>query len=200
MLTTNPFDDDKLHEECGVYGIINAESAPAMTALGLHALQHRGQEAAGIVSFDGTHFHAHHAMGHVGDNFSSPDLFVKLAGYAAVGHVRYATSGESSLRNVQPLFADFDFGGFAIGHNGNLTNAHLLRKQLVKRGCLFRSTTDTEVIIHLIAISRATTPVERVIEALKQIKGAYALVCLAENMLIGARDPNGRSPLMHWQA
>jgi amidophosphoribosyltransferase len=195
-LTTNPFDDDKLHEECGVFGILGATSAAALTALGLHALQHRGQEAAGIVAFDGKHFHAHHALGHVGENFNKEAELAKLAGGNAIGHVRYATTGETSLRNVQPLFADFDFGGFAIGHNGNLTNAYILRKQLVKRGCIFRSTTDTEVIIHLIAMSQAGTPVDRLIDGLKQIVGAYSLVCLAEGMLIGARDPYGVRPLV----
>jgi amidophosphoribosyltransferase len=193
---SHPFDDDKLKEECGVFGVFGKDSAAAMTALGLHALQHRGQEAAGIVCFDGEHFNAHHAMGHVGENFNSDSVVARLAGNAAIGHTRYATTGETSLRNVQPLFADFDFGGFAIAHNGNLTNAHGLRKKLVKQGCLFRSTTDTEVIIHLMAISRKERPVDRLIDALKQIEGAYSLVCLGKNMLIGVRDPNGVRPLV----
>ncbi|MFY9289010.1 MAG: amidophosphoribosyltransferase [Alphaproteobacteria bacterium] len=196
MLTTNPFDDDKLKEECGVFGIIGKDSAAAMAALGLHALQHRGQEASGIVSYDGEHFHSHHALGHVGENFNSEAVISKLMGNAAIGHTRYATTGEIALRNVQPLFADFDFGGFAIGHNGNLTNAYTLRKQLVKRGCLFRSTTDTEVVIHLMAMARAGSPIDRLIEAMRQIEGAYSLVCLANNMVIGARDPNGVRPLV----
>jgi len=166
-----------------------------MTALGLHALQHRGQSAAGIVCFDGGHFNAHHAMGHVGENFNSESVVARLAGSAAIGHTRYATTGEGSLRNVQPLFADFDFGGFAVAHNGNLTNAYGLRKQLVKRGCLFHSTTDTEVIIHLMAISEMERPTDRLIDALKQIEGGYSLVCLGKDMLIGARDPNGVRPL-----
>ncbi|MFA5040244.1 MAG: amidophosphoribosyltransferase [Bdellovibrionales bacterium] len=193
--STNPFDDDKLKEECGVFGIIGKDSAAAMTALGLHALQHRGQEAAGIVCFDKGHFNAHHALGHVGENFNSDSIVAKLAGNAAIGHTRYSTTGEPSLRNVQPLFADFDFGGFSIAHNGNLTNAHGLRKKLVKQGCLFRSTTDTEVIIHLMAISRAEMPVDRLVGALKQVEGAYSLVCLGKDMLIGVRDPNGIRPL-----
>jgi amidophosphoribosyltransferase len=192
----DPFDDDKLKEECGVFGILGKDFAAAMVALGLHALQHRGQEAAGIVCFDGEHFNAHHALGHVGENFNSDSIVARLAGNAAIGHTRYATTGETSLRNVQPLFADFDFGGFAIAHNGNLTNAHGLRKQLVKRGCLFRSTTDTEVIIHLMAMARQRSPVDRLIEALKQIEGAYSLVCLGKNMLVGVRDPYGVRPLV----
>jgi len=202
----HPFDDDKLREECGVFGIIGKDSAAAMAALGLHALQHRGQEAAGIVSFDGEHFHSHHGLGHVGENFNSEAVINRLLGSAAIGHTRYATTGETTLRNVQPLFADFDFGGFAIAHNGNLTNAFTLHKQLVNRGCLFRSTSDTEVIVHLIAIARSGGDViDRLIEALKQIEGAWSIVCLAKDMLIGARDPYGVRPLvlgkpMSWPA
>jgi amidophosphoribosyltransferase len=195
-LTTTPFDDDKLKEECGVFGIIGTDSSAAMTALGLHALQHRGQEAAGIVSFDGEHFNAHHALGMVGENFNSEAVINKLIGPASIGHTRYATTGETALRNVQPLFADFDFGGFAVAHNGNLTNAYTLRKQLVKRGCLFRSTSDTEVIIHLMAMARAGSPIDRLIEALRQVEGAYSLVCLTKNMIIGVRDPYGVRPLV----
>ncbi len=195
-VTTDPFDDDKLHEECGIFGIIGNESATAMTALGLHALQHRGQEAVGIVSFDGEHFHAKHALGQVGANFSSETTINKLKGSAAIGHVRYATTGETSLRNVQPLFADFDFGGFGVAHNGNLTNAYALRKDLVKRGCIFHATTDTEVIIHLVALSKQATIIDRLIDALKQIEGAYSLVCLAQGMIIGVRDPYGVRPLV----
>jgi len=195
-LQTNPFDDDKLREECGVFGIIKSDSAAAMTALGLHALQHRGQEAAGIVSFDGEHFRSHHALGHVGESYSSETVISRLVGSAAIGHVRYSTTGETALRNVHPLFADFDFGGFSIAHNGNLTNAYTLHKQLVKRGCLFRSTTDTEVIIHLMAVNNKGTVIDRFIEALKQVEGAYSLVALVNNMLIGARDPWGIRPLV----
>ena len=195
MMNT-PFTDDVLHEECGVFGIINNESATALTALGLHALQHRGQEAVGIVSFDGEHFHSKHALGHVGPNFSSERTIRQLAGSVAIGHVRYATTGETSLRNVQPLFADFDFGGFGVAHNGNLTNAYKLRQQLVKNGAIFRSTTDTEVIIHLLAASKAGSVLDRFIDALKQIMGAYSLVALSEDMLIGVRDPNGVRPLV----
>jgi amidophosphoribosyltransferase len=193
---TDPYDDDKLKEECGVFGIIGSESAAAMTTLGLHALQHRGQEAAGIVCFDGEQFNSHHALGHVGENFNSEAVIKRLLGSAAVGHTRYSTSGETALRNVQPLFADFDFGGFAIAHNGNLTNACTLRKQLVKRGCLFRSTTDTEAIIHLMAMARGGSVIDRLIEALRQIEGAYSIVALAKDLIIGVRDPNGVRPLV----
>ena len=196
FLSTDPFDDDKLKEECGVFGILGKDSAAAMTALGLHALQHRGQEAAGIVCVNGDKFNAHHAMGHVGENFNSASVVERLQGNAAIGHTRYATTGEAALRNVQPLYADFEFGGFAIAHNGNLTNAQTLRTQLVKRGCLFRSTTDTEVIIHLMAIARSGSPVDRLIESLRQIEGAYSLTCLAKDKLIGVRDPFGVRPLV----
>lgn len=194
--TTDPFDDDKLHEECGIFGIIGNESAAAMTALGLHALQHRGQEAVGIVSYDGEHFHAKHALGHVGATFGSDGIISQLTGASAIGHVRYATTGETSLRNVQPLFADFDFGGFGVAHNGNLTNAYALRKRLVKQGCIFHATTDTEVIIHLVAMSRQKNVIDRLIEALHQIEGAYSLVCLTKDMVIGVRDPYGVRPLV----
>ena len=131
---TDPFDDDKLHEECGVFGIYGHKDASVHTALGLHALQHRGQEAAGIVSHDGRHFYNHHCMGLVSDNFSESQVIDRLQGYAALGHNRYSTTGDPVMRNIQPLFADFDFGGLAISHNGNLTNAVTLRQQLVKRG------------------------------------------------------------------
>ena len=129
MLTTHPFDDDKLHEECGVFGIFGHGEAAALAALGLHALQHRGQEAAGIVTFDGEHFHSQRALGQVGDNFGDAAVIAKLPGACAIGHVRYATTGDTILRNVQPLFADFEFGGFALAHNGNLTNALMLRRR-----------------------------------------------------------------------
>ncbi|HXP96592.1 MAG TPA: amidophosphoribosyltransferase [Telmatospirillum sp.] len=196
MLTTHPFDDDHLHEECGVFGIYGHPDAASHTALGLHALQHRGQEAAGIVAFDGEHFHSHRGLGHVADNFSSEAVMKTLHGHMAVGHVRYSTTGETMLRNVQPLFADFEFGGLAIGHNGNLTNALTIRKQLVRRGCLFQSTTDTEVIVHLIAISLYSTVEERMIDALRQVEGAYSLVALTQNSVIGVRDPLGIRPLV----
>ncbi len=196
MFTTNPFDDDHLREECGVFGVHGHPEAAALTALGLHALQHRGQEAAGIVSFDGEHFHNHRDLGHVEDCFGNEAIIRKLKGNRSVGHVRYSTTGETLLRNVQPLFAEMEFGGLALAHNGNLTNAAGLRRQLVKRGCLFQSTTDTEVIIHLIAISLYSTVEDRLIDALRQIEGAYSLVCLTKESIIGVRDPLGIRPLV----
>ena len=197
MLTTHPYDDDdKLKEECALFGIFNHPDAAALTALGLHALQHRGQEATGIVTCDGGRFHNHRALGHVGDAFSDTELMATLAGNAAIGHNRYSTTGDTIIRNVQPLYADFDFGGFALGHNGNLTNAAQLRRQLVKRGALFQSTTDTETVLHLMAVARGGNVLDRVVEALRQVEGAYSLVCLAEGMLIGVRDPNGVRPLV----
>jgi amidophosphoribosyltransferase len=195
-LRTSTFDDDHFHDECGVFGIFRHRDAAAMVALGLHALQHRGQEAAGIVSYEGTQFHSHRAAGLVGDNFNSEDVIGRLKGDMAIGHTRYATTGETMLRNVQPLFAEFEFGGFAVGHNGNLTNAYSIRKQLVQRGCIFQSTTDTEVIIHLIAISQFSNVVDRMIDALHQIEGAYSLVCLSNDAMIGVRDPLGVRPLV----
>ncbi len=189
-------DDDSLHEECGVFGVWGATDASALTALGLHALQHRGQEATGIVSFDGSRFHNHRGLGLVGDNFSDARVIASLPGRSAVGHNRYATTGDTILRNVQPLYADFEFGGFAVSHNGNLTNAGILRRALVRRGCLFQSTTDSEVFVHLIAISLYSTVVDRLIDALKQVVGAYSLVALSNEALIGVRDPLGVRPLI----
>ncbi len=196
MLTTQPLDDDHLHEECGVFGVFGHAEAAALAALGLHALQHRGQEAAGIVSYDGEQFHAHRAMGHVGENFSSKDVIGRLGGRSAIGHVRYATTGEVALRNVQPLFADFEFGGLAICHNGNLTNSYHVRRQLVRRGSLFQSTSDTEVIVHLIATSLKHSVEERMVDALRQVQGAYSLVALTQDGVIGVRDPLGVRPLV----
>jgi amidophosphoribosyltransferase len=196
MFTTHPFDDDHLREECGVFGICGHPDSAALVALGLHALQHRGQEAAGIVAYDGTHFHNHRGLGHVEDNFGNEAVIRTLKGPKAVGHVRYSTTGGTFLRNVQPLFAEMSFGGLALGHNGNLTNAHALRQQLVGRGCLFQSTTDTEVIIHLIAISLYSAVEDRIIDALRQIEGAYSLVALTKDAVIGMRDPLGIRPLV----
>jgi amidophosphoribosyltransferase len=189
-------DDDKLHEECAVFGVWNVTDAAAITALGLHALQHRGQEATGIVTHDGVRFHAHKGLGLVGDNYSDAKVMAALPGTSAVGHNRYATTGATLLRNVQPLFAEFEFGGFAVGHNGNLTNAQSLRRALTRRGCLFQSTTDSEVFVHLIAISLYATVLDRLIDALKQVTGAYSLVALTDTMLIGVRDPLGVRPLI----
>ena len=189
-------DDDHFHEECGVIGLWNVPDAAAVTALGLHALQHRGQEATGIVSYDGKRFHSHRGLGLVGDNFSDAKIISGLPGTIAIGHNRYATTGDTILRNVQPLYADFEFGGFAVAHNGNLTNAHVLHRQLVRRGCLFQSTTDSEVFVHLIAISLYSTVVDRLIDALKQVVGAYSLVALSNEALLGVRDPLGVRPLI----
>jgi amidophosphoribosyltransferase len=196
MITTQPFDDDKLHEECGVFGFYGHPDAAKHAALGLHALQHRGQEAAGIVAFDGSRFNAHRDLGLVGDIFSSEAVMSRLIGHSAVGHNRYATTGDTEVRNVQPLFADLELGGFALAHNGNLTNAYRLRQELVRRGSLFQSTTDTEVIVHLVATSTKGGIVERIIDAVSQVEGAYSLVALTDDAVIGVRDPLGVRPLV----
>jgi amidophosphoribosyltransferase len=195
ILPLHPFDDDKLHEECGVFGIFGHPESAAMTALGLHALQHRGQEAAGIVSYDGEDFYVHKAMGLVDATFSKEKVIAKLKGHAAIGHNRYSTTGEASLRNVQPIYADLALGGFAVAHNGNLTNAAAIREDLVSKGSLFQSTSDTEVIVHLMAVSTKAGAVEKLTEAVNEIIGAYSLVAVTENMLIGVRDPFGIRPL-----
>ena len=179
---------DTLREECGVFGIFGHPEAAAITALGLHALQHRGQEAAGIVSFDGTRFHSERRLGLVGDTFSRREVIERLPGNAAVGHVRYSTTGATILRNVQPLFAELNAGGFAVGHNGNLTNGLTLRRELVLHGAMMQSTTDTEVILHLVAQSKRSRFIDRFIEALRTIEGAYSLVSLTNKKLIGALD------------
>ncbi len=196
LLTTHPFDDDKLREECGIFGVSEAESAAAVVALGLHALQHRGQEAAGITSFDGTHFHTHRAMGHVAGNFDRDDIIRSLGGNTACGHVRYSTTGETALRNVQPLYAELASGGFAVAHNGNISNAMALRRELVRRGSIFQSTSDTEVIIHLVATSTYRTLLDKFVDALKQVEGAYSLICLTPEGMIACRDPLGVRPLV----
>lgn len=189
-------DQDHPREECGVFGIFGHADAAALTALGLHALQHRGQEAAGIVSLEGTEFHSFHGLGHVEDCFGNEATIRKLKGNHAVGHVRYSTTGDTLLRNVQPLFAEMVFGGLALAHNGNLTNTRQIRDSLVRRGCLFQSTTDTEVIIHLMAVSLYSTIADRLMDALRQIEGAYSLVCLTRDGVIGVRDPLGFRPLV----
>ena len=160
-------DADRLREECGVFGIFGHPDAAAITALGLHALQHRGQEAAGIVSFDGKRFHSERRMGLVGDNFSGREVIDRLPGMSAIGHVRYSTTGETALRNVQPLYAELAEGGFAVAHNGNLSNSMKLRRTLNRRGSIFQSTSDTEVLIHLVATSQYKTTVEQLIDALR---------------------------------
>ncbi len=196
MLTTDPWEDDHLHEECGVFGVYGADGAAALVALGLHALQHRGQEAAGITTFDGHDFHTHRAMGHVAGNFDSDEVIRKLRGEIAIGHNRYSTTGETALRNIQPLFAELSSGGFAICHNGNISNATTLRRDLVRRGSIFQSTSDTEVIIHLVATSGYRTLLDRFIDALKRVEGAYSLICLTPEGMIACRDPLGVRPLV----
>ncbi len=192
----DPLADDTLHEECGVFGIYGHRDAAALTALGLHALQHRGQEAAGIVSSDGSQFFNERHAGLVGDNFSRQSVIDRLMGDHAIGHVRYSTAGGQLARNIQPLFAEFSGGGFAMAHNGNLTNAVTLQKALQRRGSIFQSTSDTEVILHLIATSTKARLVDRTIDALRQVEGAYSLVCLTNKKMIGCRDPLGVRPLV----
>jgi amidophosphoribosyltransferase len=190
------YGDDRLREECGVFGVFGHPDAGALTALGLHALQHRGQEAAGIVTYDGQQVHSERHLGLVGDNFNEASVIGRLKGSAAVGHNRYSTTGEPSLKNVQPLYADIDTGGFAVAHNGNLTNALTLRRELISSGAIFPSTSDTEVILHLLSRSKKRRVVDRFIEAIRQIEGAYALVALTNDMMIAARDPIGIRPLV----
>ena len=189
-------DGDRLREECGVFGIFGHPDAAAITALGLHALQHRGQEAAGIVTYDAKRFHSERRMGLVGDTFSRREVIERLPGNVAIGHVRYSTTGETILRNVQPVFSEVDAGGVAIGHNGNLTNGLTLRRNLIREGAIMQSTTDTEVILHLVARSRRNRIIDRFVEALRGIEGAYSLVALTTKKLIGARDPLGIRPLV----
>lgn len=192
----NRFGDDRLREECGVFGVFGHEDAAALTALGLHALQHRGQEGCGIVTYDGKRFNQERRLGLVGDNFNKSDVMQRLKGRVALGHNRYSTTGDVVLRNVQPLFADLDQGGFAVAHNGNLTNALTLRAELIQSGAICQSTSDTEVILHLLSRSKKRRIVERFIDALLQIEGAYALACITNDMMIGARDPIGIRPLV----
>jgi len=201
-LKSNPslyvdIDDDNLHEECGVFGILGHEDASALTALGLHALQHRGQESAGIVSFDNKQFHSERRLGLVGDHFTDPVLLAKLPGTSSIGHVRYSTTGETVLRNVQPLFAELKVGGIAIAHNGNITNGLTLREKLIADGAICQSTSDTEVVLHLIARSKENKAPRKFIDALSQLEGAYSMVAMTRSKLIAARDPNGIRPLVY---
>jgi len=189
-------DDDKLHEECGVFGIFNHDDAAALTTLGLHSLQHRGQEAAGIVSFDGTQFHAERHMGLIGDTFTKQSVLQRLGGHQAIGHTRYSTTGGDEMRNVQPFFAEFSGGGFAVAHNGNITNAHSIRRDLQKSGSIFQSTSDTETILHLIATNKETMFVDRLTCALGSLEGAFSIVGMTNKKLIGCRDPRGIRPLV----
>ena len=191
------FDGDTLHEECGVFGIFGHADAGALSVLGLHALQHRGQEAAGIVTYDNGQFIAERHIGLVGDAFGrKTDAAKNLKGQYAVGHVRYSTAGGSNARNIQPIFADLTGGGLAVAHNGNLTNAHTLRTELVGQGAIFQSTSDTETIVHLAARSACVRIVDKLIDALRQVEGAYSLVALTSKKLIGVRDPYGVRPLV----
>lgn len=188
--------DDTLYEKCGVFGVFNNSDAATLTALGLHALQHRGQEAAGIVTYDGEDFHAHRALGLVDKVFGNTEIMSRLKGSHAIGHNRYATTGDTLIRNIQPLYADLSTGGIAVAHNGNLTNTYELRDRLVEQGALFQSTTDTEVIVHLMAVSRHKSVIDRLKEALRQVKGAYSLLACTEDSLVGVRDPYGIRPLI----
>ena len=190
------FNSDKLREECGIFGISNHVDSSALVALGLHALQHRGQEGCGIVSFDGKNYHSEKRQGLVGDHFTDPETLRSLPGDFAIGHNRYSTTGETSLRNIQPFFADLHMGGLSIAHNGNLTNALLLRESLVKDGAIFRTTSDTETIVQLIAKSKREKFVDKLIDALFQIQGGYSLVLLTNKKLVGVRDPFGIRPLV----
>ena len=187
---------DRLREECGVFGVHGVDEAAVMTALGLHALQHRGQEACGITCYDRERFHSERRLGLVGEHFTDPELLAELKGPMAIGHVRYSTSGSPVLRNVQPLYADVRGGGLAVAHNGNLTNARALREDLVSTGSIFQSTSDTEVIIQLSAKSRKAKSADRLLQALRQVEGAFALVALTNDKLVGARDPYGIRPLV----
>ena len=190
------FNLDKLREECGIFGISNHEDSSALVALGLHALQHRGQEGCGIVSFDGTNYHSEKRQGLVGDHFTDFETLKKLPGNFAIGHNRYSTTGETSLRNIQPFFADLHMGGLSIAHNGNLTNALLLRESLVKNGAIFRTTSDTETIVQLIAKSKREKFTDKLIDTLFQIQGGYSLVLMTNKKLVGVRDPFGIRPLV----
>jgi len=199
MNLTHPFrdaDGDKLREECGIFGVIGANNAAALTALGLHALQHRGQEAVGIVSFDGHEFFARRGLGHVAQVFKSASTLTELPGAMASGHVRYSTTGGQGLRNVQPLHADLARGGFTIAHNGNISNAMHLKRDLVSKGSIFQSTSDTEVIIHLIATSRFPKLLDRFVDALRMVEGAYSLICMTPKRMVACRDPLGIRPLV----
>ena len=187
---------DRIKDECGVFGIFGTEEASVLTTLGLHSLQHRGQEGAGIVSFDGRNFHSVRKQGLVGDNFNNTDILSQLPGKTAIGHVRYSTTGESKPENLQPLFANLAMGGFACAHNGNLTNTFSIKKQLVESGSIFQTSSDTEIILQLVARSRKKKLIDKLTDALSQIQGAYSLIILTNKKLIGVRDPLGIRPLV----
>jgi len=186
----------KFKEECGVFGISNIKDSSTLTALGLHALQHRGQEGCGIVSFDGLQYYSEKRWGLVGDNFNKEEVLKNLPGNFSIGHNRYSTSGDTTIRNIQPFFADTNAGGIGVAHNGNLTNAITLRNKLVEDGAIFHTTSDTETIVQLIAKSKRNKAIDKIIDALFQVQGGYALVMLTKNTLIGVRDPFGIRPLV----
>jgi len=186
----------RLKEECGVFGIFNNKDAASLTALGLHALQHRGQEGCGIVTFDDKKFYAERRLGLVGDSFTKGKILDRLPGDCAIGHNRYSTAGNNLIKNVQPFFADLHLGGISIAHNGNLSNAINLRKELVKNGSIFQTTSDTETIVQLIAKSKRSKIIDKIIDALFKIQGGYALTVLINKKLIGVRDPFGIRPLV----
>jgi len=188
--------DPKLNEECGIFGISNTKDASALTALGLHALQHRGQEGCGIVTFNGKQYFSEKRFGLVGDNFNKEKILRKLQGDYAIGHNRYSTTGENTLRNIQPFFADTNAGGIGVAHNGNLTNSISLRKKLVDEGAIFYTTSDTETIVQLIAKSKRAKTIDKIVDAIFQIQGGYALVMLTQTSLVGVRDPYGIRPLV----
>jgi len=188
--------DPKLKEECGVFGVSNAKDASALAALGLHALQHRGQEGCGIVTFDGKKYYSEKRFGLVGDSFNKEKVLNNLKGNYAIGHNRYSTTGENTLRNIQPFFADTNAGGIGVAHNGNLTNSISLRNKLVEDGAIFYTTSDTETIVQLIAKSKRPKTIDKVVDAIFQIQGGYALVMLTQHSLIGVRDPYGIRPLV----
>ena len=187
---------DRLNEECGIFGIFNNKDAAALTALGLHALQHRGQEGCGIVSFDNKNFYSEKRLGLVGDNFTKGKVIEKLPGDCAIGHNRYSTAGNNLIKNIQPFFADLHIGGISIAHNGNLSNAINLRSKLVKEGSIFQTTSDTETIVQLIAKSQRIKIIDKIIDTLFKIQGGYALTILTNKKLIGVRDPYGIRPLI----
>lgn len=187
---------DEMRHECGVFGVFNLHEAAVLTTLGLHALQHRGQEGAGIATFDGQRFYSVKNQGLVGDHFSNADTLARLPGRCAVGHVRYSTTGESRVENLQPLFADLASGGFVCAHNGNLTNTITLKKELIQSGAIFQTSSDTEVILHLVARSTHVKTLNKITDALSNIKGAYSLILMTNKKLIGVRDPYGIRPLV----
>ncbi|MDJ0614503.1 MAG: amidophosphoribosyltransferase [Rhizobiaceae bacterium] len=189
-------DDDKLREECGVFGIFNHDDAATLTTLGLHSLQHRGQEAAGIVSFNGVQFHAERHMGLIGDKFTKQSVIDRLPGDRAIGHTRYSTTGGDEMRNTQPFFAEFSGGGFAVAHNGNITNAMTLRQELQREGAIFQSTSDTEIILHMIAMGKEAMFTDRLESALRRLEGAFSFVGLTNKKMIGCRDAHGIRPLV----